>query len=228
MPEPDTHKNKYDQQSQSEEVNEQRNLKNRFMDLYTASIPLFSVNLAWYVLSLPILTIFPAVGGVYHAIIELHQEGHSDWKTVWEGFKKHGWVSVRWGLLVLAGFFILFVNIWFYLQVEQIWAIFALVALLVITVFWTAINQFSLPMLLIQEEKKIFLAIRNSYVIVMRRPLTAIKVMLITFLILVVSILLPPLWIFISVALIAHIQTGTVLNTIQAIRQQDHGEDVET
>lgn len=202
-----------------------RNFKDRFWDFYYNAIPFFSVNLAWFVMSLPVVTIFPALGGLYHAVLALNQDNLANWGTVWEGFKKHWQISFKWGSLVLFGNLILAANIWFYLSLDQDWAIFALVASILLLLIWVAINQFSFPVLLLQEEKKVFLAIRNGYVIVLRRPQAALKVILFTLLIAVVSTLLPPLWIFISMALIVHIRTRTVLNTLKKIREEDAQRD---
>ena len=202
-----------------------RNVKEQFRDFYYDTIPYFTVNLAWFVMSLPVVTIFPALGGLYYAVLSIEQENSASWGTFWEGFKKHWWLSLRWGVLVLAVDILLAGNIWFYLNLEQSWAVIALVIVLVITLLWIAINQFSFPLLLLQEDKKIFLAIRNSYVVVMRHPMAALKVLLLTLLIAAVSILLPPLLIFISMALIVRIRTRTVLKTIQKIKQKDAERD---
>ena len=84
-------------------------------------------------------------------------------------------------------------NLWFYITRNQTWAIFVFLVMIVLSILWITINQFSFPLLLLQEDKKILLALRNGYVIVMRRPLAALKVLLLNLLTLVVAILLPPL-----------------------------------
>lgn len=198
-----------------------RNLKEKFLDFYYNAVPFFNVNLAWIVMSIPVITIFPALGGLYHATLALAQDNQGDWEMVWEGFKKYWWLSVRWGLLVLFVDLILLANIWFYLNISQDWVAFALAVVVMLLIFWIAVNQFSFPLLLLQEEKKIFLAIRNAFVIVMRTPLAALKVMGLTLLIALVSFLLPPLWIFISMALICYIRNRTVINAVKKINQKD-------
>ncbi len=202
-----------------------RTLKERFMDFYYDAIPYFTLNLAWFVMSLPVVTFFPALGGLYTAVIELNQEGRADWSSVWEGFKRYWWLSLRWGFLVLFGDVILAVNIWFYLNIEKIWAIIPLILAITVSVLWIVIHQYSFPLLLMQDEKKILLAMRNGYVIVMHQPLAALKVMLLSLLISALSILLPPLWIFISMALIVQLRTRTVLKTVKKIKEKDAERD---
>jgi uncharacterized membrane protein YesL len=211
--------------SNPKESKKPRNLKERFFDFYYSTIPYFNVNLAWFVMSLPILTIFPALGGLYYAVMEQNQGNSAEWGTVWEGFKKHWWLSVKWGLLVTVVDALLVINIWFYTNLTQTWATFAMTITIVLLIVWIAINQFSFPLLLLQEEEKIGLAIRNGYVVVMRQPVQALKVLALNLLITVISIILPPLWIFISMALIVHIQTSTLQNAIDQIHAKDAHRD---
>jgi uncharacterized membrane protein YesL len=199
--------------------------KEGLVDFYYKSVPLFNVNFAWTVMSLPVVTLFPALGGLYAASLELARGNQAGWGEVWEGFKAHWWLSLRWGLLVLFGDFILLGNIWFYLNITQTWSVFALVAVIFLLVLWIAINQFSFPLLLLQEEKKILLAIRNGYVIVMRRPLSALKILGLNLLITIVSIFLPPLWLFISMALMTTLQSREVLKAVSGIHEKDARRD---
>lgn len=203
------------------ESNEPKKIKDRFMDFYYDAIPLFTINLVWFLMSMPVVTIFPATGGLYYAVLELERENTADWATVWVGIKKHWWLSTKWGLLVLFGYIFMTANIWFYLNLEQGWSIFAVTLTLVILILWSAVTQFGFPLLLLQEEKKIFLALRNGYVIVMRKPLEALKVLLVSSLTAVISLLLPPLWIFVSMAWIIRVQTKSVLKAVNQIKQKD-------
>lgn len=203
------------------ESNEPKKIKDRFMDFYYDAIPLFTINLVWFLMSLPVVTIFPATGGLYYAVLELERENTVDWSTVWVGIKKHWWLSIQWGLLISFGYIFMTANIWFYLNLDRGWSIFPLTISIVVLILWSAVSQFSFPLLLLQEEKKILLALRNGYVIVMRKPLAALKVLLIGFLTTIISLLLLPLWIFVSMAWIIRFQTKTVLKAVNEIKQKD-------
>ena len=202
-------------------LHQPRNLKEKFLNFYYNAVPYFTLNLIWCALSLPVVTIFPAMGGLYYAVLQMSQEGSADGGTVWEGFKKYWWLSLRWGLLVYGVEAVLVLNIWFYLNLEQSWAIFALFGAVVFLILWIAMNQFSFPLLLLQEEKKIFQAIQNGFIVVMRKPLEAIKVMALSLLISAVSIALPPLWVFISMAWIVSIRTRTAIKVIKTLQKPD-------
>lgn len=207
------------------ETQQPRSAKDRFLKFYYNAVPFFTLNLAWFVMSLPILTIFPALGGLYHAVLAENQGPSADWRTVWEGFKQHWWLSVRWGLLVVGVDALLAVNIWFYFNQTASWAVFVMMAVIVLLFFWIAINQFSFPLIMLQDEKNLGLALRNGTVLVMRQPLQALKVMALTLLIVIVSTVLPPLWIFISMALIVNLRTRAAINAVQRINAQ--GRDTE-
>jgi len=202
-----------------------KTFENRLSDFYYAAIPFITINLAWFVLSLPVVTIFPATGGLYAAVMA-HNKGETvTWGSVWEGFKRHWWESLLWGLAVLFGYALLAVSLWFYLNIGQTWGSFALTGTMVVGVIWFAITQFSLPLLLMQEKKNVWVAFRNGYVVAIRRPLSALKVMALSLVVVIVSVLIPPLWVFISVGLIAHIQTKTVLQAVKQIRENDAERD---
>ena len=170
--------------SEASEIRPPLTLKDKFSTSYYNAVPYFSLNLIWFALSLPVITIFPAQGGLYYAVLQMTQEGRADAGTVWEGFKKYWWLSLRWGLLVYGVEALLLANIWFY-------------------------------------EKKIFLAIRNGLVVVMRKPLAALKVMVFSLLILAVSLVLPPLLVFIAMAWIISIRTRTVIKVLKSLESPD-------
>lgn len=199
-----------------------RSLVDWWYEIGDHAIPLFNVNLAFFVISLPLVSFFPALGGLYDAMLKIDRDGGANWGTVWAGFKQHGWLSIKWGLLVIGGYTFLGANIWLFHNSAQVWGGVALAITISATLLWGLINQFSLPILLLQGDKNVFLAIRNGFLITTRRPLAALGVTLISLLIMLFSILLPPLLIFISVAVVTYIQTQWVLSSITMIKASDH------
>lgn len=211
--------------SETVEPRQTKTFENRLSDLYYAVIPFITINLAWFLLSLPVVTIFPATGGLYAAVMAHNKGETATWGKVWEGFKRHWRESLLWGLAVLLGDAVLAVSFWFYLNIGQLWGSFALTGTMVVGVIWFAMTQFSFPLLLMQEKKNVWVAFRNGYVVAIRRPLSALKVMALSLVVIIVSVLIPPLWVFISMGLIAHIQTKTVLQAVKQIREKDAERD---
>lgn len=202
-----------------------KNLKSRMTSLYTKWRPLFAINLAWFLLSLPLITLFPALGSLYHAVSAFNQGKTPGWNSVWEGFKTYGWLSAKWGLAVMLGYALAGGAMWYLNSLEQDWTAFASAAAGAFLFLWTAINQFSLPMLFQQSEQKVWIAIRNGYVLAIRQPFSALKTLLLTWMIAAFSTLLAPSWVFISMALIAHIQTRATLAAVEKIKSQDAEND---
>lgn len=208
-------------ETEIKEDHKPKHLKERLFDIYYEALPLFNLNIFWFLLSLGLVTFLPALGGLYHAIQQYHRKQPANWQVFWDGFKENWLVSLKWGVIVLLGDLILAANIWFSLNIDAAWRIYTLSVGVIIAIMWIAINQFSFPLLLLQKEKKIFLAIRNGYVIVVRQPWDALKTALLCLLITFLAILIPPLWFFIAMALIAHLQTRAVLRAVEKIRSQD-------
>lgn len=192
---------------------------------YDDALALIHLNLTWFVMSLPVITLVPALGSVYATLIKPSQNKSTDWHRLWDGVKQYWAISIVWAVVVSLGYVLLAAGLWFFQTWDGGFAGLATIIIIAAGMLWTAINQFSLPILLLQEERKVILAIRNGFVICLRQPLTALKVTLTTLFIAAVSILLPPLWVFISVALIAQIQTHAMLDAIKKIRRKDAARD---
>lgn len=208
-------------ESDHDQQRQPRSLMDWWHEIGDHAIPLFNVNLAFFVISLPFVTIFPALGGLYEAMLKIDRDGGANWGTVWAGFKQHAWLSVRWGLLVTIGYVLLGVNIWLFSNSTQVFGRYAVAFAIVAAILWGVINQFSLPILLLQRDKNILLAVRSGFLIATRRPLAALGVTLISLLITLFSILLPPLFIFFSIAVIAYFQTQIVLDSIIILKLKD-------
>jgi len=202
-----------------------KKVKDRLGELLTKASPLVKINFSWFLLSLPVVTIFPALGGLYHAILSFNQQETPGSDSAWDGFKNFWWLSLQWGLTVLLVIAALGSALWFFNTLNQSWATYASATAGALLFLWTAINQFSLPLLFMQEEKRVGVAIRNGYVVAVRRPLIALKTLLLTIIIAALGTLLAPSWVLITMALIAHIQTRTALKAVATIRSQDADSD---
>jgi uncharacterized membrane protein YesL len=174
---------------------------------------------------LPVITYFSAIGGLYYAIENLGQEKDAGWHTVWEGFKKYGWLSLRLGLIILMVDALFGSMIWFFFSIDQSWGAYAGSAAILALIIWLAMVQFSFPLLFIQQKKSVHVAIRNGYVILLRQPLAAIKLLSLTAFIAIISTLIPPLWIIISMALIARLREKTTQSAVSRIREADAKRD---
>lgn len=75
----------------------------RLLDVYILVLSLMPLNIAWTLLSLPLVTAFPALLGLVYATNRLAHDQHVTWRTVLEGSRRYFWVGWRWGIICLRG-----------------------------------------------------------------------------------------------------------------------------
>jgi uncharacterized membrane protein YesL len=192
--------------------------REQLIDLYVRSIDLITANVVWFLLSLPLITAFPATAGLYHAMNHFAHGRVGNGRVVWEGFRAHFWLSWKWGLANLAVFGILWVNIQFYGSLDAGWAVWARAFLIILFMLWGVLQLYTFPLLLEQEDQRIRTALRNSMVLFIRRPLQTIGWALTVFtLALGSSAFLPITWIVITAALCLYFSNRATIEGIERV-----------
>jgi uncharacterized membrane protein YesL len=136
----------------------------------------------------------------------------------WEGVKTFFWPSYRWGFLNLAVGFLLSLNFWFYGNLAWSFAIYLRVSFIVLTVFWVTLQIYTFPFIIEQEEPKLRMSLRNSFIATARFPLQSFGlILLIAVIVLVSTFVFPPLWIVISVSLIAYLSNRHTLSILEKL-----------
>lgn len=185
---------------------------------YYDLISLILVNIIWFLLTLPIVTAIPAIGGLYYATNRLAHQSTADWRTFLEGFRTHFWLSWRWGLLNLAAFGIIGSSLWFYSQVDTVWAAWVHTLMIGVFLWWTLIQILTYPFLLEQSDRRLRVAIHNSLVMLLRRPVfTVLTGISIGVLMLLSIYLLLPAWIFFTGSFCAYLANRAVISTINTM-----------
>lgn len=195
-----------------------QSLREQLSDFYLNLIPLISLNIIWFVCTVPLVTAIPATAALFYATNRLAHGGNPDWRTFFEGFRVCFRRSWAWGLLNLLIFGGL-IGYFFYFSQEQdgFW-VWARAAVIVATFFWLMIQLYTFPLLLEQEEPRLLLALRNSLIALIRRPLhTAAYAVLVIVIMVATTIVLTPAWAFITASLCAYLANRLTLNTITAI-----------
>jgi uncharacterized membrane protein YesL len=196
-------------------LEEQRSSARAMMvEAYLLSIPLITTNVMWLLLSLPVVTLIPATGGLYYATNLLAHDNVASWRSVWEGFRRHFWLSWQWGLLNFVIYGGLFVNVWFYGQVN--WGMWVRPLFLFLLLLWTLVQIYLFPVLLEQERPSLRLALRNSGIILLRRPFHTLG-WFIAFVVLALgsTYLLPPLWLVLTVSLLLYLSNRATIQAVQ-------------
>ena len=91
----------------------------------------------------------------------------------------------------------------------------ARVMVIVVILIWLALQMHTFPLLLEQEKPKLLQALRNSFVILMKRPFHSMGTALIVAVLIGVSTLfIQPAWIFITAALSTYLANRVTVSAI--------------
>ncbi|MFQ6058491.1 MAG: DUF624 domain-containing protein [Anaerolineae bacterium] len=140
-------------------------------DFYDDGALLIAVNILWVGLSLPLITLPPATGGLYYVTNRIAHGYAVQVRTFFEGFRQYfikSWQLALANLLVLA---MTWANLVFYRRLNNLWLWLPRILLLYILLFWLAMQMYSFPLLLEQEDKRLKLVLRNAALLVLADPL---------------------------------------------------------
>lgn len=163
-------------------------------------------NILWLLLCLPIITIPPAFAGLYYSTSKLAQKEPSSRKTFFEGFKKYFRSSYYWFFSNLIVVGLLLFNIDVGIQnPDLLWMQFFSGASWVILFAWILIQIYTFPLLIQQDDPRLFLALRNSAVLWFKHIIFNIILSMVIVIVFVISLYLYPLWFVITASLIAYL-----------------------
>jgi uncharacterized membrane protein YesL len=199
-----------------------RALRDKLIDAYVALIPLILLNLVWFIISLPIITLIPATGGLFYATHKLAHGHSADWHTLLEGFRLYFWQSWVIGLVNVILIAIFATNFLFYSFADSGLAVWIRGMVIVLALFWLAVQIYLFPLLMEQEHPHLRLALRNSLVIILKRPLFTLGMTLgIAFLLIGTTLMIQPAWIFITASACAFFANQATVSSITRIRVKE-------
>jgi len=129
------------------------------------------ISLAMVLTSLTVVFTGPALMGVCTASADLADGVRTGIAGWWAGFKRYFWQGIIWGLVNLALAVVFAISLWFYSEIETVWAPLLAVVLIFFGVFWSFVQFFTPGYLVAQEEKSLWLAWKNSLLTVLAAPL---------------------------------------------------------
>jgi len=179
---------------------------------------LMAINFLWVLFTLLVVTAPPAAGGLYYAANRLAHEKPATWRTFFEGFRMHFWLSLRWGFLNLLALLVCISNVSFYRQYQAAWSEWLRGLFLVIGLLWCYIQVYTFPLLLEQEDQRLITAMRNSLVLYIKRPGLALVVATFILGIIFLTILYAwPTWIVITASLLAFLANHATIYLLSEI-----------
>lgn len=198
-----------------------KTFKEALLDAWDALIPLVGINLVWFMLTALIVTAFPAFGGLNYATNRIAHGEMADMRTFFDGFKSQFWTSMKWGFLNLIVYFLLTLNIWFYGQFEGFGFVILQSLFFSATLIYTCMQIYTYPFLIEQDEPSLKIAIRNSFAAFIRFMGRSFGLLFFFIILAIVSTLLPPLWILITMSVIVYLGNWHTLAVIQKLEQAE-------
>lgn len=156
--------------------------------LYYDMRELLMLNMLWVLFTIPLITAPGAMAGLFFATHKLAKNEPISARTFLDGFKKFFWVSWRLTLLNIAVFFMAYLNFTYYQNMSGSKSKWPLGIVLGLSAVWAMIQIYILPLLIEQNSKQIFAAIRDSVVLLLRYPGPLYGTAIVLFLLSLISI----------------------------------------
>jgi len=148
------------------------------------------LGLLWLLSWITIVLGPPATFGIYHFANEATEAEAPNIRVFFEGIKRYFLVSWSWFLLTCLLLYIVIVNINFYTGFGKSWAGFLQGFFIIIGLLWIGIQSFTIPFLMLQENKSILKALRNSVVVALTTPAYTLVIWLVYAVSVVLSVIL--------------------------------------
>jgi len=193
--------------------------------VYALTPALFSLNILWTLLTIPVVTAFPAAVALSYATNQLAHGEEAGWGVMWHGFKQHLGRSYLWGLLNVFVVLVVYSNIWFYSHLEGDWTAWVQGLFLGLAFLWLLLQMYALPLLFEQERPHLGLALRNSLVLLGSHPLYGLGIMVLIIVIAIVTtVFLFPIWLLLSAGVIAYLANKATITSIARLNARSSGD----
>jgi uncharacterized membrane protein YesL len=155
---------------------------------------------------------------LFYATNHLAHGKPADWHTFFEGFGlyfRHSWL---WGLLNIVITAALVSNFVYYSLQDVAWTEAARLIILILAFLWLATQIYTFPLMIEQEQPRLRLALRNSLVLILKRPLFIIgATLLIGLIAIVTTLIIQPAWMLITASFCAYLANQATVNSIAKI-----------
>ncbi|HBX70803.1 MAG TPA: hypothetical protein DEH25_15840 [Chloroflexi bacterium] len=176
----------------------------------------------WVLIFIPIALASPATGGLYYATNQLAHGNDGGPMVYWKGLKTYLWPSYRWGIMNIVVAFLFSVNIWFYSSAPWSFAPYVRLAFIIGAIFWAAIQMYTFPFIIEQDQPSLKMSLRNSFLAVARQPLRSFGFLLLVFALAMFSTYFYfVLWVVVTVSLIAYFSNKNTLAVLKRLLEQE-------
>jgi len=200
-------------------------------DLWDELFLLALMNIVTALLAIPVITLPPALAGLWNAANRVAQGKATGWSDYFEGFRRYFWKAWGLALLNILAVVVVITNLRFYTPGSAPFEIHPMLSLwmrafwMAVALLWLALQMYPLALLLEQEDQRLRVALRNTAVIFITNPGFTLVLAVLLLIVAVISTLLSPLWFFLTPALFAVICNKAVQHLLKPYREQAQAEE---
>ncbi|MCI0710861.1 MAG: DUF624 domain-containing protein [Chloroflexi bacterium] len=167
-------------------------------DCWNSFVGLAVTNALWLAASLTIILLPPATAGLYSTTNSLVRGKGQRLDTFLDGAREYWWLSIQWALVNIVVLVVLFVNVYFYGQIAAgALANTLLFFVSALGLLWVTMQFYIWPVLMVQEQKKMRIAMKNALFLSLASPLYNLVLLLVGGIVVSLSIMmLLPLAVF--------------------------------
>jgi hypothetical protein len=215
------------------------------VNAYDAGWELVQINLLWFVLTIPIITIFsilvelglsilapilaialplPMAGLAYY----MHEAAHSEsvgWKDFFFGMKKYFWPSMRYLLLNLFIFFLLVFYQIYFSALNNNFTPYIIGLIYGVGIIWLLLMPFVFPLMLEQKKPGLRDALRNSLVMYLKWPGITLPVVILVYILVIGSFYILVPWGIITASLCSFLLAYIAMVKAEESAQQERAKE---
>ncbi len=173
-------------------------------------------NVAWLLLTLPILTAPAAWAGLVRMSYHAQSSPTAEFEHFWIGFREHLKRGVALALINLVVIVINVTNLLAYRDAVGLQAEVMRIVWILALVIWGAMQLYAFPLYYAMEQPSLTGAFRNAAVMIGLNPLFTLAVLAVIAGLIVVSTMLPAAWVLLTGSALASVASSAVQNRLRA------------
>lgn len=176
-------------------------------------------NLAFIVLSLPVVTMPAALAALFTVSHHAQTEARgADLDLFWETFKSHIWRALPWGLAMAVFGIMVASNLISYAAYSSLLVQILRVGWVFGAVVWMGLLLYTWPLYLEMAEPDLWGASRNAVVMVLRNPFFSLVIIACVALLSAISTVLIAAWLVLTWGAVGAIGSAAVIDRLAAVR----------
>ena len=184
------------------------------------------LNIVTALLAVLVITLPPALAGLWNVANRVAQGKAIGWSDYFEGFRRYFWKAWGLALLNILVITIAITNLRFYtpgnapFEIHPTLSLWIRALWMAVAFLWLTLQMYPLALLLEQEDQRLRVTLRNTAVIFIANPGFTLVLAALLLIVAVISTLLSPLWFFLTPALLAVVCNKAVQHLLKPYREQ--------